>query len=133
MYEYRVKEIVRVVDGDTVDCNIDLGFGISSMQRVRLHGLDTPETRSKDPREKQIAQDGKQFFTSWLEENKNQLVVQTFKEDKYGRLLARFRASSGICVNDEMVKLGYAWVYSGGKKVGDISHLEALRKNSSSL
>ena len=133
MYEYRVSEIGKIVDGDTVDCVLDLGFGMFCKQRIRLYGIDAPELRSRDQRERKMADEALGFVTRWISENRNNLIVETFKDDKYGRLLGRFRTEDGRCVNDEMVKIGYAWAYDGGTKNKDLDVLEAIRKQSQSI
>jgi len=130
MFEYKVVEIVKIVDGDTIDCLLDLGFGISYKQRIRLHGIDAPERNSSDSRERGMAEESTGFFTRWISENKKNLIVQTFKDDKYGRMLGRFRTGDGRCVNDEMVKFGYAWVYDRNSPERNMDQLEAIRKQS---
>jgi micrococcal nuclease len=130
MFEYKVIEIVKIVDGDTIDCVLDLGFGIYYKQRVRLHGIDAPESNSADSRERGMADESTGFFTRWISENKKNLIVQTFKDDKYGRMLGRFRTGDGRCVNDEMVKLGFAWVYDKNSTERNLDQLDAIRKQS---
>ena len=132
MYEYKIASVEKVVDGDTVGCTLDLGFGMFCKQRIRLHGIDTPETHSKNLKEKSMGKESKEFLESWLEKNKNNLVIKTFKDDKYGRLLGIISESAGEVINDRMVKLGYAWSYDGGTKVKDLSQLEELRKSAGS-
>lgn len=133
MYEYKVREIGKIVDGDTVDCTIDLGFGIFCRQRIRLYGIDAPEINSKDLREKIMADESHGFVTRWLSENSKHLIIETFKDDKYGRLLGRFRTQDGRCINDEMVKLGYAWAYVGGPRERNLDILEGLRKQANAI
>lgn len=133
MYHYSVKEINKIVDGDTVDCTIDLGFGISCKQRLRLHGIDAPELNTKDYRERTLAEGSSSFLSRWINDNKNNLIVQTFKDDKYGRMLAKFITTDGRCVNDEMIKLGYAWHYDGSVRTKDFDAMEALRKQSMTI
>lgn len=133
MYEYRVSSIGKVVDGDTIDCVLDLGFGIFCKQRIRLYGIDAPEIHSKDPREKRMADESLGFVTRWISENSKNLIVETFKGDKYGRMLGRFRTQDGRCINDDMVKIGYAWSYDGMTKNKDFDALEAIRKQERSI
>lgn len=133
MYEYKVSGIGKIVDGDTVDCTIDLGFGIFCRQRIRFYGIDAPEINSKDHREKAMADESHGFVTRWLSENSKNLIIETFKDDKYGRLLGRFRTQDGRCINDEMIKLGYAWPYSGGVREKNLDILESLRKQAKEL
>ena len=110
MYEYKIKEIVKVVDGDTVDVLIDLGFSVYHKERVRLSGIDTPEMNSKNVLEKEIAKKAKTFITTWLKEQKN-LTIKTYKDDKYGRLLGEIFGNGGVCVNNLLMEKGFAWDY----------------------
>src|SRR6218665_89677 len=87
MYEYQAK-IVSVVDGDTVDAMIDLGFGIFSKQRLRLYGVDTPEINSPNPAVRQMALNAKAFVMFIIQNSPTLLTLKTYKDDKYGRLLA---------------------------------------------
>ena len=90
MYEYRVK-ILRVVDGDTVDVDIDLGFGVwMHKERVRLYGIDTPESRTRDLEEKKYGKAAKAFLEAKLKEGTP--LLRTFKDGvgKYGRILGEF-------------------------------------------
>lgn len=87
MYEYQAK-IVNVVDGDTVDAMIDLGFGIFSKQRLRLYGVDTPEIKSPNPAVRQMALNAKGFVSFIIQNAPTLLTLKTYKDDKYGRLLA---------------------------------------------
>ena len=110
MYEYKIKEIVKVIDGDTVDILIDLGFSVYHKERVRLSGIDTPEMNSKNVLEKEIAKKAKTFITTWLKEQKN-LTIKTYKDDKYGRLLGEIFGNGGVCVNNLLMEKGFAWNY----------------------
>ena len=82
MYEYKIKEVVRVVDGDTVDILIDLGFDLTKKERVRLAGIDTPESRTKDLEEKELGLEAKDFLERRLSECEK-LWVATEKDGKY--------------------------------------------------
>ena len=110
MYEYKIKEIVKVIDGDTVDILIDLGFSVYHKERVRLSGIDTPEMNSKNVLEKEMAKKAKTFITTWLKEQKN-LTIKTYKDDKYGRLLGEIFGNGGVCVNNLLMEKGFAWNY----------------------
>lgn len=127
MYEYKVVSIDKVVDGDTVDCTIDLGFSTLTKQRVRLAGIDTPESKSSDPLMKQAAQKASSFLHSWMKNNAGNIFIQTTKDDKYGRILGRFYCQ-GSCINDTLVQLGYAWAYDGGVKKADLEELTKIRR-----
>jgi len=87
MFEYRVKQITKIVDGDTIDVDIDLGFSISYSQRLRLAGIDTPESRTTDKLEKTLGLESKEYLKSKFKDAKD-IVVKTEKPDsseKYGR------------------------------------------------
>jgi micrococcal nuclease len=129
MYEYRVKEVLKVVDGDTIDVVIDLGFDISFTSRVRLAGIDTPESRTKDAREKILGLEVKEYLKKALE-GATDIVIRTEKVDsseKYGRILGWvFINRQTDSLNMELVNKGYAWSYDGGTKGKDFEEL--LRK-----
>tara|TARA_R100000152_G_C6770099_1_gene196163 strand:- start:1209 stop:1598 length:390 start_codon:yes stop_codon:yes gene_type:complete len=121
MYEYAVKQIVKVVDGDTVDIIIDLGFDLSKKERVRLAGIDTPESRTRNLEEKKLGLEAKEFLERRLMDCVK-LIVKTEKDGKYGRMLGWFYCSQ-ININTEMVERGYAWKYDGGKKEKNLQDL----------
>ena len=135
MYEYRVKEIVRVVDGDTVDVILDLGFGLFKKERVRVAGVDTPEKRTRNLKEKQLGNDATEFAEKWFsadhEKFEDEIIVTTSKDGKYGRMLGKFyRRLKGFpahshCFSDDLVEQGYAWRYAGGTKI-DANDMESL-------
>lgn len=131
MYEYTVKRVLEVVDGDTIDVEIDLGFDISFTSRVRLAGIDTPESRTKDLAEKKLGLEAKEYLKHKLE-GATHIVIQTEKSDsseKYGRILGwLFIGTDGKSLNDQMIAEGYAWAYDGGTKVKDLDALLKLRK-----
>jgi micrococcal nuclease len=130
MYEYRVKQVLKVVDGDTIDVDIDLGFSISYTQRVRLAGIDTPESRTKDKAEKVLGLEVKKHLTDLLK-SANQIVIRTEKPDsteKYGRILGwLFLDGSHESVNTALIADGYAWNYMGETKVKDFDLLRQRR------
>jgi micrococcal nuclease len=129
MYEYRVKEVLKVVDGDTIDVIIDLGFDVSFTSRVRLAGIDTPESRTKDAREKILGLEVKDYLKKALD-GATDIVIRTEKADsseKYGRILGwLFINRQTDSLNTELVNKGYAWSYDGGTKSKDFEEL--LRK-----
>ncbi len=127
MYEYHVKEIVKIVDGDTVDLVLDLGFSTFVQQRLRLKGIDTPELSSTNESERIIANEAKGYVSVWLI-NQKKLAVKTFKDDKYGRLLAEIFGDGGVCLNTLLVESGYAWAYNGGIRNKDLNLLLEKRK-----
>jgi len=133
MYQYYVREIKSVVDGDTIDVVIDLGFNVLFEQRVRLAGIDTPESRTSDKMEKALGLESKEYLKKHLKEAKS-VVIKTEKMDsseKYGRILGWLYVNGDTeSVNDKMINDGYAWGYLGDAKVKDFSALAAQRKKS---
>jgi micrococcal nuclease len=127
MYEYKITEIVKIVDGDTVDLIIDLGFNILCKERIRLNRVDTPESNSKDEKEKLLALEAKEFLSLWLT-NQNDLKIKTAKDDKYGRYLGEIYGDQHLCINDLLIEKGYAWEYDGGTKKKDLKILLEKRK-----
>lgn len=126
MYEYQIKEVVKVVDGDTVDVILDLGFDMFKKERIRLNGIDAPESRTLDTEEKALGIDAKEFLERRLEDCDN-LWVATEKDGKYGRMLGDIWCSA-TNINEEMVLRGYAWKYDGGTKSKDIKKLKEIRR-----
>lgn len=131
MYEYRVKQVLRVVDGDTIDVDLDLGFNISFTQRVRLAGIDTPESRTTDKAEKALGLEVKKHLAELLK-SATTIVIRTEKPDsteKYGRILGwLFLDGSQESVNTALIAGGYAWDYMGETKVKDFEILKQRRE-----
>ena len=120
MYEYSCK-IVRVVDGDTVDVDIDLGFGVwMHKQRIRMYGIDTPESRTRDLEEKKFGLMAKEIVKKWVPEGSTQtLITRKDKSGKYGRILGSFKIvfeEEETTLNDWMVKYKYGVEYFGQSK-----------------
>ena len=109
MYEYKCK-ILRVVDGDTVDVDIDLGFGVwMHKERIRLYGIDTPESRTRDLEEKRYGNMAKELVKSYMPVGSMQtLITEKDKSGKYGRILGKFRLEDGSILNDFMIEKHYA-------------------------
>jgi micrococcal nuclease len=130
MYEYHVKNLSKVVDGDTIDVDIDLGFDISFSSRVRLAGIDTPESRTTDKAEKALGLEAKEYLKYKLKDAKS-IVIKTEKMDsseKYGRILGWiFIDGQEVSVNQQMINDGYAWGYLGDTKVKDFEALAKIR------
>jgi micrococcal nuclease len=130
MYEYHVKKVTNVVDGDTIDVEIDLGFDISFSSRVRLAGIDTPESRTTNKAEKVLGLEAKEYVKSKIKDAKD-VVIKTEKMDsseKYGRILGWiFLDGSKVSVNEQMIADGYAWGYLGDTKVKDFEALAKVR------
>jgi len=133
MYEYYVKKVEAVVDGDTIDVLIDLGFDILFASRVRLAGIDTPESRTKDLSEKKLGLEAKEYLKYKLKDAKS-VKIKTEKMDsseKYGRILGwLFVDEQNVSINDQMISDGYAWGYLGDTKVKDFEALAKARAKS---
>ena len=117
MYTYKAK-CTRVVDGDTIDANIDLGFDITIHKRIRLAGIDSPESRTRDLEEKKKGLASKDRLIELID--KGDLILESREVGKYGRVLGTLHIqqedSEPININDTLVKEGYAVEYWGGKK-----------------
>jgi len=129
MYTYFVKSLDRVVDGDTIDITIDLGFDLTKKERVRLAGIDTPEKRTKNQKEKEMGYQATEFLEMHLMEATN-LTVKTEKDGKFGRMLGWLYKTEKdtTSINEVMIDEGYAWPYDGGTKVRNLDDLMAKRK-----
>ena len=139
-YNFRVIEINRVLDGDTIDVTIDLGFDLYKKERVRVAGVDTPEKRTRDLEEKALGIDA----TNWLKEKlegavagDDDLVIRTELVGgvgKYGRLLGWLYIGDGdVSLNEQMIDEGYAWAYDGGTKQKDFEELREIRRTYGTL
>ena len=133
MYEYFVKEVKNVVDGDTIDVIIDLGFDILFSSRVRLAGIDTPESRTTDKAEKTLGLEAKDYLKKQLKDAKS-VVIRTEKMDsseKYGRILGWvYINGESESINNKMINDGYAWGYLGETKIKDFEALKKARAKS---
>jgi micrococcal nuclease len=133
MYEYYVRKVENVVDGDTIDVLIDLGFDILFQSRVRLAGIDTPESRTKDLAEKALGLESKEYLKKQLKDAKS-VVIKTEKmnsSEKYGRILGWvYLNGDTVSLNDKMINDGYAWGYLGDTKVKDFELLAKVRLKS---
>jgi micrococcal nuclease len=130
-YIYRIKQITKVVDGDTIDADIDLGFDISLSKRIRLAAVDTPESRTSDANEKKYGLESKEWLKHKVE-NANNILIKTELPDsteKYGRIIGHlFINEQETSLNDQMIVEGYAWTYDGGTKKKNFAELDAKRK-----
>jgi len=113
-YYYGV-EILRVVDGDTVDVRIDLGFDVWHKCRVRLMGINAPESRTRDKEEKVKGLAAKAWLTEQLSNEEHPCELQSHGKGKFGRILGEFFIN-GININQSMVDNGHAVEYFGGKR-----------------
>jgi micrococcal nuclease len=120
MYEYRC-EVVKIIDGDTVDVDIDLGFGVwLKKERIRLYGIDTPESRTRDKEEKKYGLAAKKFLTGMLDD-KGGIILKTQKdaEGKFGRILGELWRTTDYAdksINDYMIEKHHAVAYFGQSK-----------------
>jgi micrococcal nuclease len=139
-YNFRVTEIVKVLDGDTIDVMIDLGFDLFKKERVRIAGVDTPEKRTRDLEEKALGKDA----TNWLKEKldstiagDDELTIRTELVGgvgKYGRLLGWcYIGDADVSLNEQMITEGYAWEYDGGTKQKDFEQLREIRRGYGTL
>ena len=130
-YIYRIKSVLKVVDGDTIDASIDLGFDISLSKRIRLAGIDSPESRTRDLEEKALGLESKEWLKKALEGAKD-IIIKTEKPDsteKYGRIIGHlFINDQETSLNNQMIDEGYALAYEGGKKDMDLELLLSRRK-----
>ena len=139
-YNFRVTKINRVVDGDTIDVTIDLGFDLYKKERVRVAGVDTPEKRTKNLEEKALGIDATAWLKAKLEETikgDEELTVRTELKGgvgKYGRLLGwLYVGDSDLSLNEQMITEGYAWAYDGGTKKKDFEELREIRRSFGTL
>ena len=134
-YNFRVIEINRVLDGDTIDVTIDLGFDLYKKERVRVAGVDTPEKRTRDLEEKVLGIDA----TNWLKDHldgaingDDDLIIRTELDGgvgKYGRLLGwLYIGTEEVSLNEQMIAEGYAWAYDGGTKQKNFEELREIRR-----
>ena len=113
MYQYKIKTIKKIVDGDTIDVDIDLGFGITYSHRVRLKGINTAETKTLNLEEKAKGLAAKEWLKKELS-REGEWVIETTKEDKYGRILGTlYFVGDPVTINEKMLNEGIAKPYSG--------------------
>ena len=139
-YNFRVIEINKVLDGDTIDVTIDLGFDLYKKERVRIAGVDTPEKRTRNLEEKELGIDA----TNWLKDKlevavagDDDLIIRTELDGgvgKYGRLLGwLYIGDSNLSLNEQMITEGYAWSYDGGTKQKNFEDLREIRRSFGTL
>ena len=117
MYKYNAK-VTRVVDGDTVDALVDLGFDTWKKVRIRMMGLNAPESRTKDLEEKKKGLAAKEYVKDLLENSdEGKFLLKSHGVGKYGRVLGElFVKGHDISVNELLKENGHAYEYDGGKK-----------------
>jgi len=139
-YNFRVVEVVKIIDGDTADFILDLGFDLYKKERVRVAGVDTPEKRTKNLEEKALGIDA----TNWLKEKlestiagDDELSVRTELVGgvgKYGRLLGwLYIGDESVSLNEQMITEGYALPYAGGTKDMNLEELRVIRRKFGTL
>ena len=139
-YNFRVVSIDKVLDGDTIDVTIDLGFDLYKKERVRVAGVDTPEKRTRNLEEKELGI----HATNWLKEKldgaisgDDDLVIRTELVGgvgKYGRLLGwLYIGDAELSLNEQMITEGYAWCYDGGTKQKNFEELREIRRSYGTL
>ena len=135
-YNFRVISIDKVVDGDTIDVTIDLGFDLYKKERVRIAGVDTPEKRTRNLEEKALGLDATAWIKDKLEgaiNGSDDLIIRTELDGgvgKYGRLLGwLYIGDATVSLNEKMIDEGYAWAYDGGTKNKNFEELREIRRN----
>ena len=135
-----MTEINRVLDGDTIDVTIDLGFDLFKKERVRIAGVDTPEKRTRDLEEKALGLDATEWMKKHLEDTiagDEELTIRTELVGgmgKYGRLLGWLYINEDtVSLNEQMITEGYAWAYDGGTKQKDFETLREIRRSFGTL
>ena len=139
-YNFRVTKIDRVLDGDTIDVTIDLGFELYKKERVRIAGVDTPEKRTRNLEEKALGLDATDWLKDKLEgaiSGDDDLVIRTELvggTGKYGRLLGWcYIGDSTVSLNEQMIEEGYAHAYDGGTKDMNLEALREIRRSHGTL
>ena len=139
-YNFRVVKIDKVVDGDTIDVTIDLGFDLFKKERVRIAGVDTPEKRTRNLEEKALGLDATDWLKDKLEgaiSGDDDLVIRTELVGgvgKYGRLLGWcYIGDSAVSLNEQMIEEGYAHAYDGGTKDMNLEALREIRRSFGTL
>ena len=140
-YNFRVVKVNKVVDGDTIDVPIALGFDLYKKERVRIAGVDTPEKRTRDLEEKALGIDATNWLKKKLEDtiagDGDELTIRTELvggTGKYGRLLGWLYINEDlISLNEQMITEGYAWAYDGGTKQKNFESLREIRRTFGTL
>ena len=135
-----MTEINRVLDGDTIDVTIDLGFDLFKKERVRVAGVDTPEKRTRNLEEKELGIDATNWLKKELEDvlaGDDELIVRTELHGgtgKYGRLLGwLYVGDEQVSLNEQMITQGYAHAYDGGTKDMNLEALREIRRSFGTL
>ena len=116
MFEYNAT-VTKVVDGDTIDAMVDLGFGTWKKVRIRMHGINAPESRTRDLEEKKKGLAAKARLIEMLEENKNEFILVSHGVGKFGRCLGEiFLNKKENSINKQLIWEGHGTEYFGGKR-----------------
>ncbi len=107
LYRYKIKKVLKVLDGDTIDVEIDLGFDISIKRRVRFYGINAPETRTRDLEEKARGKASKAFLSDLIANNREDILLDSIDIGKYGRVIGEIYIE-GKNVNKLLISKGYA-------------------------
>ena len=139
-YNFRVIKVDKVLDGDTIDVTIDLGFDLYKKERVRVAGVDTPEKRTRNLEEKELGIDATNWLKKELEDvlaGDDELIVRTELHGgvgKYGRLLGwLYVGDEQVSLNEQMITQGYAHAYDGGTKDMNLEALRVIRRKFGTL
>ena len=139
-YNFRVIKIDKVLDGDTIDVTIDLGFDLYKKERVRVAGVDTPEKRTRNLEEKALGIDATNWVKKELKDvldGDDELIVRTELHGgvgKYGRLLGwLYVGDEELSLNEQMINQGYAHAYDGGTKDMNLEKLREIRRSFGTL
>jgi micrococcal nuclease len=128
MFEYEGK-VKRILDGDTIDAYIDLGFDVWITKRIRFMGIDTPESRTRDLTEKRYGKGATHRLTEMLEQADNKFIVKSHGTGKFGRVLGElFIVGDLVSINDRLINEGHAVAYFGGSKKEVKDALKEARK-----
>ena len=127
MFEYKIK-VLRVIDGDTVDAMVDLGFSVHRKIRIRMYGIYTPESRTRDLADKELGLQAKARLKEIVESNEDNIVLKSYGVGKYGRCLGELFYSVMVgdewdehelkkeSINKQLIAEGHAVQYFGGKR-----------------
>lgn len=130
MYQYRVKNIIKIIDGDSIIVLLDLGFYIYAQKTIRLVDIDSPEIHTLNEEHKKYGIRAKEKLTEYLSFENGDIIVSTLKpnsSDKYGRILGSvYKEGHNLTASEYMLANNYAWYYDGKTKIKDYSTLSEL-------
>jgi micrococcal nuclease len=130
MYQYKIKKVNRILDGDTIEAELDLGFNVTLTQIIRLVGIDSPEIHTLNEDHKKYGQRAKEKLNEYFSYGNGDIVISTLKpnsSDKYGRILGTvYKEGQNLTASEYMIANNYAWYYDGKTKSCDYSILAKL-------